>query len=270
MGEGLRSRIVSLTTDFGLSDSYVGQIKAGMLTVARDLCLVDLTHQIPAQDVSEAAFQLATAWTAFPPGTVHLVVVDPGVGTPRRPIAFAYAGHCFVMPDNGLGSFVLGGDDPDVLVTLDRPQFHRPSVSRTFHGRDVFGPVAAHLANGTPIEEMGTPADPASMVRLPMQAVERLDQLVRGPVLSIDHFGNCRTLIRPSDVPWPTSDVWVRCGPAIVRGIVETYGSVAEEHTLALFGSHGGLEVAVRLGNAAKAWDITKGAMVEIWPNEES
>lgn len=263
-----RSGIVSLITDFGLSDTYVGQIKASLLTVARGLQLVDLTHQIPAQDVPEAAFQLATAWAAFPPGTVHLVVVDPGVGTPRRPIAFTFEGHLFVTPDNGLGSFVLGDRAPEHVVVLDRPDYHRPRVSKTFHGRDVFAPVAAHLASGRTLDEVGTAVDPASFVRLPLPTVEREPGLVRGPVVSIDHFGNCRTLIRPEDVPWPRDQVWVRCGSAMVRGIEETYGSVPEEHTLALFGSHGGLEIAVRMGNAARAWDIARGTFVEVVPAE--
>ncbi|MDI3339229.1 MAG: SAM-dependent chlorinase/fluorinase [Sphaerobacter sp.] len=264
----VRSGIVSLITDFGLSDSYVGQIKASLLAVSRTLQVVDVTHQIPAQDVAEAAFQLATAWNAFPPGTVHLVVVDPGVGTPRRPIAFAFEGHLFVTPDNGLASFVLREQQPEQLVVLDRPAFHRPSVSKTFHGRDIFAPVAAHLASGRALAEVGTEVPPQSFVRLPLPAVERGERVVRGPVVSIDHFGNCRTLIRPEDIPWPRDQVWVRCGSAVVRRIEETYGSVPEEHTLALFGSHGGLEIAVRMGNAARAWDITPGMFVEVFPAE--
>src|SRR5690606_1996034 len=265
---GARSGIVSLITDFGLSDTYVGQIKASLLTVDRGLQLVDLTHQIPAQDVAEAAFQLATAWEAFPPGTVHLVVVDPGVGTPRRPVAFAYCGHLFVTPDNGLGTFVLQDQEPEQLVVLDRPEFHRPRVSKTFHGRDVFAPVAAYLASGRELTEVGTEVPPSSLVRLPLPAVEREERVVRGPGVSIDHFGNCRTLIHPEDGPWPRDQVWGRRGSAMVRGIVETEGSVPEEHTLALFGSHGGLEIAVRMGSAARAWEITRGMFVEVMPAE--
>lgn len=259
-----RSGLVSLVTDFGLSDTYVGQIKATILGVWPSLRVVDLTHQIPAQDVGEAAFQLATGWAAFPKGSVHLVVVDPGVGTPRRPIAFAFRGHFFVMPDNGLATLVLGGALPDSLVVLDRPEFYRSRVSKTFHGRDVFGPVAAHLAAGRALDEVGTPALPDSIVLLDLPPIERSENAVRAPVVSIDHFGNCRTLIRADDIPWAPSMVWVRCGQAVVRGIVDTYGSVPEFHTLALFGSHGGLEIAVRQGNAAKAWNIARGTTVHV------
>lgn len=259
-----RSGLLSLITDFGLSDTYIGQIKGVILGIDRGLHVIDLTHSIPAQDVAEAAFQLATGWQAFPPGTVHLVVVDPGVGTPRRPIAFSFGGHFFVMPDNGLPTLVLGGEAPDELVVLDRPAMHRPVVSKTFHGRDVFAPVAARIAMGHALSAVGTPVPPDSLVRLNLPGIERLEQAIRAPVVSIDHFGNCRTLIRPEDIPWPHDEVWVRCGMAVIRGLSETYGSVPEQHTLALFGSHGGLEVAVRFGNAAKAWDIVRGTVVEV------
>lgn len=261
---GNRSGLVSLLTDFGTSDTYVGQIKAVMLGIAPEVTFIDLTHEIPAQDVLEAAFQLATAWSAFPVGTVHLVVVDPGVGTPRRPIAFEFAEHIFVMPDNGLASLVLNGAQPTRLVVLDKRDAQRARVSRTFHGRDVFGPVAARLAAGQPLDEVGSAADPATMVALDLPPLERGADWVRGPVVSIDHFGNCRTLIHSGDLAWPADQVWVRCGTATIRGIADTYGAVEEGRTLALFGSHGGLEIAVRMGSAARAWEIHRGMVVEV------
>jgi S-adenosylmethionine hydrolase len=259
-----RSGIISLITDFGLADTYVGQIKAVILGIDPALRIVDLAHTIPPQDVAEAAFQLATAWRAFPEGSVHLAVIDPGVGTPRRPIVFRHHGHYFVMPDNGLATLVLGNNQPDRLVVLDRPAIHRPVVSPTFHGRDIFAPVAASLAAGRPLDEVGSVADFGSLIRLAIPAVEREGARVWGPVVSIDHFGNCRTLIQPGDLPAPPNRVQVRCGPVVIRGIVPTYGSVPSGHTLALFGSHGGLEIAVRDGNAARAWDITRGSIVEL------
>lgn len=264
MATARRSGIISLITDFGLADTYVGQMKAVILGTDHALQVVDLTHSIPPQDVAEAAFQLATAWTAFPEGTVHLAVVDPGVGTPRRPVAFRHHGHLFVMPDNGLATLVLGESQPDRLVVLDRPEIHRRGVSRTFHGRDIFAPAAAFLAAGRELDEVGSAADPATLVRLSIPPVEREGDWVRGPVVSIDHFGNCRTLIRPGDLLAPPEQVQVRCGRVVIRGIVPTYGSVPQGRTLALFGSHGGLEIAVRDGNAARAWEITRGTMVEL------
>ncbi len=264
MDDGRRSGIVSLLTDFGTSDNYVGQMKGVMLGLGPSLRIVDLTHEVPAQDVLEGAFQLATGWSAFPPGTVHVAVVDPGVGTARRPIAFVFHDHLFVMPDNGLATLVLDGANPHDLVVLDRPEFHRPVVSRTFHGRDIFSPVAAHLALGRTLGEVGSQADPASIVRLSLPPVQRTPNSARGPVVSIDHFGNCRTLIKPSDIPAPRDRVRVRCGHAVMLGIQETFGSVEPGRTLALFGSHGGLEIAVREGSAARAWEIARGAMVEV------
>lgn len=261
-----RSGIISLITDFGLADTYAGQMKAVILGIDPAIQVVDLTHHIPPQDVAEAAFQLATAWLAFPVGTVHLAVVDPGVGTPRRPVAFHHQGHLFVMPDNGLATLVLAGNQPDRLVVLDRPEVHRPNVSRTFHGRDIFAPVAGYLATGRTLDDVGSTTNTATLTRLAIPPVERAGSTVRGPVVSIDHFGNCRTLIQPSDLPAPPEQVQVRCGPVVIRGIVPTYGSVSKGRTLAHFGSHGGLEIAVRDGNAARAWDVARGTVVELTP----
>lgn len=261
-----RSGIISLLTDFGLADTYAGQIKAVILGIDPTLQVVDLSHTIPPQDVAEAAFQLATAWLAFPKGTVHLAVVDPGVGTPRRPVAFRHHGHLFVMPDNGLATLVLAGKQPERLVVLDRPDVHRPNASRTFHGRDIFAPVAGYLATGRALDQVGSPNGTAALSRLAITPVERAESGVWGPVLSIDHFGNCRTLIQPSDLPAPPDRVQVRCGHVVIRGIVPTYGSIPKGRTLAHFGSHGGLEIAVREGNAARAWEITRGTIVELTP----
>lgn len=261
-----RSGIISLITDFGLADTYAGQMKAVILGIDSTLQVVDLTHNIPAQDVAEAAFQLATAWLAFPEGTVHLAVVDPGVGTLRRPVAFRHDGHLFVLPDNGLATLVLTDKQPDRLVVLDRPEFHRPSVSQTFHGRDIFAPVAGYLAAGQALDEVGSATGTATLTRLAIPPVDRGGSNVRGPVVSIDHFGNCRTLIQPSDLPAPPEQVQVRCGHMVIRGIVPTYGSVPKGRILAHFGSHGGLEIAVRDGNAARAWEITRGTIVELTP----
>ncbi len=261
-----RSGIISLMTDFGLSDTYAGQMKAAILGIDPALQVVDLTHNIPPQDVAEAAFQLATAWLAFPEGTVHLAVVDPGVGTHRRPVAFQHHGHLFVMPDNGLATLVLAGSQPERLVVLDRSDVHRPQVSKTFHGRDIFAPVAGYLATGRMLTEVGSATSAATLARLAIPPVERVESTVRGPVVSIDHFGNCRTLIQPEDLPAPPERVQVRCGHVVIRGIVPTYGSVATGRTLAHFGSHGGLEIAVRDGDAARAWEITRGTIVELTP----
>jgi len=261
--------IVTLLSDFGLRDTYVGQMKGVMLNILPTAQLVDLTHEVAPQDVTEGAFQLATAWRSFPLRTVHVAVVDPGVGTSRRPIAFLYEGHFFVLPDNGLCSFVLGSNLPDIAVVLDRPVARLPTVTSTFHGRDLFSPAGAQLARGIALEELGSKIDPKSLIRLSFPVVEPGESVVRGPIVSIDHFGSCRTFIGPNDLPAPVDRVIVRCGRAVVRGIVRTYADVPEGRTLALFGSYGGLEISVRSGNAARAWELERGMTVEVTGSDD-
>src|SRR6185437_6562046 len=156
-------------------------------------------------------------------------------------------------------SFVLGGKDPDLAVVLDRPVARLENVSSTFHGRDVFAPAGAQLARWIGLEELGSAIEPGSLIRLDFPVVERANGVTRGPIVSIDHFGSCRTFIRPEDLPAPVDRVVVRCGRSVMRGIVRTYADVPEGRTLALFGSHGGVELSVRSGNAAKAWELQRG-----------
>ncbi|HET7034086.1 MAG TPA: SAM-dependent chlorinase/fluorinase [Thermomicrobiaceae bacterium] len=252
--------VVTLLSDFGTSDTYVGQLKGVLLGIAPDLSLVDLTHAVPPQDVLEGAFQLATAWRAFPPETVHLAVVDPGVGTSRRAIAVRAGDHYFVLPDNGLISLVRLDAPFEVAVMLAAPAHASP----TFHGRDVFAPAAARLALVGELRSVGKPIALDSLVRLPVAGVARSDAAVRAPVVSIDHFGNCRTLLRPAELPGPPGQLVVRCGALRVAGVRRAYGDVAVGQPLALFGSHDGLELAVRDGHAAREWNITRGALVEV------
>ncbi len=256
--------IVTFLSDYGLEDSYVAQVKGVMLTRHRHLTVVDITHAIPPQDVLEGAFQLATAWRAFPIGTVHLAIVDPGVGTSRRPVAVLVADHLFVLPDNGLLTLVLDEEPATAAWLLDRSEFFRHPVAPTFHGRDLFGPVAAALAAGTLPALVGSPIDPARLVRLPLPRIETGSDHVRGTIVSIDHFGNVRTRIRPEHLPGPPQDLVVRCGRLSVRGIARTYADVEPGQPVAYFGSHGGLEIAVREGDAARTWQLARGMTVEI------
>jgi S-adenosylmethionine hydrolase len=264
------SGIVTMLSDFGLRDTYVGQMKGVILGIAPQAMLVDLTHEVPPQDVTEGAFQLATAWRSFLPGTVHVAVVDPGVGTSRRPIAFRFSDQFFVLPDNGLCSFVLGNETPDYAVVLDRPAARLERMSDTFHGRDLFSPAGAQIARGLTLDDLGSRIDVESIMRLAFPSVEQRPAIVRGPIVSIDHFGSCRTFIRPDDLPAAAERVTIRCGRAVVRGIVRTYGDVPQGRTLALFGSHGGLEISVRGGDAARAWELERGMPVEVTGNDES
>lgn len=251
--------IVTLLTDFGTVDGYVAAMKGALLSVNPTATLVDVTHHIPTQDITEAAFQLATVWTAFPEGTCHLVVVDPGVGSQRRAIAVEAGRHYFIVPDNGLLTLLTSAAPATRAVALDQPKWFRTEVSTTFHGRDVFAPVAGHLSSGVDFKALGTLIPPDSIVALPWAPVLDTPTQIRAPVVSIDRFGNCRTLITRRHLPEDLGPLFVSCGGVTVRGVRRTYSDVALGKTLALFGSHGGLELAVRGGSAAASWDIERG-----------
>jgi hypothetical protein len=257
-------------TDFGTVDGYVAAMKGALLSIFPRANLVDITHHISTHDVTEAAFQLATVWTTFPAGTTHLAVVDPGVGSERRAIVVEVSGHYFVTPDNGLLTLVIGNVAPAAAITLDRPEFFHADVSSTFHGRDIFAPVAGHLASGqVPLAGLGSAIPLDTIVKLPWAPVGGDDGQVHAPVVSIDRFGNCRTLITRSGIGASAADVYVRCGDVTVKGIHHTYSDVPVGKTLALFGSHGGLEIAVRGGSAASSWEIRRGDMVEVFSGSQ-
>lgn len=259
--------IVTVLTDFGTIDGYVAAMKGALLTVNPSATIVDVTHHIPTQDVTEAAFQLATVWSTFPQGTTHLIVVDPGVGGSRRGIAVEIGGHYFICPDNGVLTLILGNNPAERAVHLDSTRLMREDISSTFHGRDIFAPMAGYLSGGRAgFDELGSSIDLESIVSLAWAPVREGDVEIRAPIVSIDRFGNCRTLITQSVLPWDSSDVYVDCGDVTVRGVHNTYSDVPIGKTLALFGSHGGLEIAVRQGSAESSWDLSRGDMVSVFP----
>ncbi len=260
------ARLLTITTDFGLRDAYVAAMKGTMLSICPDLRMVDVTHEIAPQDVMEAAFVLREALPHFPENTVHLVVVDPGVGTERRPVALRHDGQWFVGPDNGLFPLVFGEDDaPADAVVLDRPEWWRTAgPSTTFHGRDIFAPAAAHLAAGRPLEVLGSSAGPLERLRWALPITDA--QGIRGWVVHIDRFGNCITNVARTVIGRQRSGRPLKCivGSSVLRGVRPTYGAAAKGEPLLLFGSSGFLEVAVRNGNAAEMMGIRKGASVDI------
>jgi S-adenosyl-L-methionine hydrolase (adenosine-forming) len=234
--------IAALTTDFGLSSPYVAQMKAVLLAAVPDVRLVDVTHDLPPQSLRHAEVVLRAAAFAFPLGTVHLVVVDPGVGTERRPIAVRSRGLTFVGPDNGVLGIAL--EQPDAkAVVLDRPELFRHPVSPTFHGRDIFAPVAAVLGKGLALEDVGSAITDAVPSRLPK--LRREGGRSYGETLVADSFGNLLTNIPGAFVK----------GAVIVAGksarLVRTYHEGAQGEILALTGSDGYLEIAVRDSSAA-------------------
>jgi len=255
--------LITLTTDFGRQDPFVGIVKGVILGICRAAVLVDLTHDLPPQDVRAAALALEAAVPFFPPGTVHLAVVDPGVGGPRRPLGLAADGQLFVGPDNGLFSFLY--DRPGWrAVTLSEPAYRLPEVSRTFHARDLFAPAAAHLALGVLLEDFGEPAgDP---VRLPWPRPVREGDELAGEVVYADRFGNLLTNLRETDLApllgQGAVEVWV--AGRTIQGLSTFYGERAPGEPGALIGSAGRLEIFVCRGDAARALGAGPGAAVRV------
>ncbi len=255
--------IVTLLTDFGLADTYVGQVKGAILGICPQAQIVDLTHDVPAQDVFGGAFLLWTAVDVFPPGTVHLGVVDPGVGTTRKALAVrSRRGDVFVGPDNGLlvpAIDRLGG--AAIAVELTRRDLWRTDVSSTFHGRDVFAPVAAHLANGLRVEEAGTPvAELERPFRLGPPTKD--DRGLVGSILHVDGYGNLVTNLPGSILP-PRFAVTIH-DHTIREAPHASYQAVATGTLLALVGSSGLLEIAARDASAAQIVGGRRGDVVRV------
>lgn len=255
--------IITLTTDFGLSDSYVAQMKGVMLSIAPEATLVDVTHQVFRQDVVAASAILADAVRAFPPGTIHLVVIDPGVGSERRAVAVETRaegntlGPRFVAPDNGVLTEALQSFAARRAVQLTERRFWRNAVSHTFHGRDIFGPVAAHWSRGVDVSEFG-PALETPLVTLPIERPNVAGDEIRGRIVRTDSFGNLITNIDESLLPKTGREkLVVELGTQRIQGISRYYGEKSPGELLALVGSSGRLEVAVRQGHAGEilaAW----------------
>lgn len=242
--------IITLLSDFGLSDSYVAEMKGVLLARAPAATLIDVTHQVAPGAVPQGQYLLGRAWRWFPPGTVHLAVVDPGVGTARRALAAAAAGHHFVAPDNGLLSF-LPADARFVSLPVAR------AAAPTFHGRDVFAPAAAALAAGAPLESLGSPVSDPTHSPLPTPVHDGV--AVVGEVLYVDRFG---TLV--SNIPGGAVEpgVRIRVAGSDVGPLRRTFADVERGSLIACVGSGGTVEIAVRDGSAARLLGVGVGTEV--------
>jgi S-adenosyl-L-methionine hydrolase (adenosine-forming) len=277
----IMSRPIALLTDFGTVDTYVGVMKGVILSICPDAPIIDLTHAIQPQNIRQAAFRLLNSYAYFPKGTIFVIVVDPGVGSARHPIAVEAKGYTFVAPDNGILSYVLlelGGGQP---VTLENAAYQLGSVSYSFHGRDIFAPAAAHLAKGVPLEDFG--AQPERLVALNAPVLDAEDTAIRGEVLDVDHFGNVITSIghlfwnradqltlrprfgaRNLVVTLPAATSTIQIAGQQVRGIKKTYSETARGDLLAMIGSSGYLEIAVNHGSAAERLRVSPDDRVDI------
>ncbi|MCW5211304.1 SAM-dependent chlorinase/fluorinase [Desulfobulbus sp. TB] len=270
------SGIITLTTDFGLVDPYLGQMKGAILRQNPTVQLVDLSHAIPRQNILEAALVLHSSYAFFPSGTVHLVVVDPGVGSQRRMLVAKGDSHYFVAPDNGIFSLLLREEIVDRVYQIEEKKLFAEAVSATFHGRDIMGPIAAALAQGVPLDKVGPETAPASCVSLALSAlpVARITgQEIRGQVLQIDHFGNIRTTVRRQDLksfidrPQCTPQCHVQINGQHIQGLQDirsTYAEAKVGELLALIDSAGYLEIAVNQGSAAEYISCSVGDGVQI------
>lgn len=255
--------IISLLTDFGTRDAFVGIMKGVILAINAEARLVDLSHEVPPQDILAGALLLHSATPFFPPGTIHLAVVDPGVGSERRAILVETRDAFFIGPDNGLLSLAAPVESALRIIHLNKAGYFLSPQSHTFHGRDVFAPVAAHLSRGVAVGQFGSPL--TNMERLTLPAVERREGSLSGRVIYIDRFGNAVTNISEADLrPFSRESLLVSMGVVQVNGVVPTYAAVEVGAPVALINSWGMLEIAVRNGSAARQFGIQLGCRIHL------
>ncbi|MBI3744044.1 MAG: SAM-dependent chlorinase/fluorinase [Chloroflexi bacterium] len=258
--------LITLTTDFGLSDAYVASMKGVILGINPAATIIDITHQVPPQDILYGAFVLATAWKSFPKDSIHVAVVDPGVGTARKVVAARWRGHTFVGPDNGLlalalteafeqrGKARLAGDA--VAHELTNSRYHCEPVSPTFHGRDIFAPAAAHLSRGVSLAKMGPRLRSLQQLATVSPPAMSRKGVIRGSVAHIDIYGNCITNIAQDE--WKMENVRAA---GRVLALQRTFGDA--DGPLAYWGSYGYLEIAVPNGHAARELGLKRGDEVK-------
>jgi S-adenosyl-L-methionine hydrolase (adenosine-forming) len=255
--------VIALLTDFGTRDHYAGTMKGVMLGICPDATLVDISHDLPAHDVLAGALELAACYRYFPASTIFLVVVDPGVGSTRRGIAVDTGDHSFVAPDNGVLTGVLDEHPAKRSVELTERRYARPTVSRTFEGRDRFAPAAAWLAKGIDLAALGRPAGSIQRLEIPRPQADAEE--IRGQVLRVDRFGNLITNIdRKTFEKLAAQTLDVRVEGHTVPEVVSTYADAAPGDVCALFGSTDHLEIAVNGASAAAALGLGRGAAVHI------
>jgi len=255
--------IIALLSDFGSTDHYAGTMKGVILGICPDASLVDITHEVAAHDVLDGALQLAAAYRYFPVGTIFLVVVDPGVGSARRGIAVDTGDYRFVAPDNGVLTAVVRDVPPKRVVELTERRYARPTVSRTFEGRDRFAPAAAWLAKGIQLSALGRAV--TDYHRLELAVPETGEDGIRGVVVRQDRFGNLVTNIdRRTFDALGRGAIEIVAGPHVIGRLVATYAEIPPDDVCALFGSTDHLELAANAGSAAIRLGLARGDVVVI------
>jgi S-adenosylmethionine hydrolase len=268
-GRAMAGPIV-LLTDYGLQDTYVGVLKGVIARIAPGVPVIDLLHAVRPQHVRQGAYALWVAEPYFPDGAIFVAIVDPGVGTERRAVAVELNRKYFLAPDNGLLSFLLERYEVARAVVLENPAYRLEPVSSTFHGRDIFAPAAAYLAQGVRLEQLGMPLEPSRLVRLPPPRREFHDGVWIGEILHIDRFGNLITSLAAAELhigqtPQERFRWRIAVREHTMVGIYSTFAEVAEGELLAYVGSDGLLEIGCRNGSAALRLQVNLGEVVRAW-----
>jgi S-adenosylmethionine hydrolase len=261
-----RAPLIALLTDFGTADGYVGVMKGVVLGIVPRMPLVDISHEVPPQDIAAGAWVLSTSWRFFPSASIFLCVVDPGVGGARRAIALRAGAHLFVGPDNGLFSYVLDRVPGEAAVVLDNPRYQLPAPSATFHGRDIFAPGAAHLAAGVPLASLGTPLEPATLVRLPSPRSVWHGASLHAQVLHVDVFGNLITSVPPelTSTVLAEPQTLLRIAGQTISARGSTFADGPSARPFMLRDSSGHLAIAIREASAASALGARRGDLIVI------
>ncbi len=253
--------LITLTTDFGYQDPFVGIMKGVIAGINPRAQVIDLTHGIAPQDVMAGALSLRQAVPYFPPGTIHVAVIDPGVGGARRAIGIASGGNYFIGPDNGVLSFAVAGAKPERIVELSNPEYQLKAAGTTFHGRDIFAPAAAHLSLGVPPAALGPSLSAFVELRLP--EVRREHGRWEGEILYIDRYGNLFTNLTARDLTGlPRGELRIAAGSTLIAGIAKSYDSVAAGELVAVWNSSGFLEIAVNRGSAQRICNARVGDQI--------
>lgn len=257
-------QIITLITDFGLEDGYVGTMKGVILRINPEARIIDITHEVEAHNIFEAAFVLATVYRFYPRGSVHLVIADPGVGSKRKPILMETEDYYFVGPDNGVFTFVSEHSEIRRVTAISEPKYLLPRISDTFHGRDIFAPVAAYLTRGVDPWEFGRPLKKFEKLKIPRPQKKRRELL--GEIIHIDKFGNLVSNITQESVGdlLPGKSYQIIVGGRKISRLSRSYSEAKKGEVLVIFGSSGFLEISVNQENASRALSLKKGDPIRL------
>ena len=257
--------IITLTTDYGTNDHLVGTLKGVILKINPDVNIVDITHNVTSYDLLDGALAIGSSYSYFPPRTIHVVVVDPGVGTDRRPLLVSGETQYFVAPDNGVLSLVYEREESLLVRHANVEHYYLQPVSKTFHGRDVFAPVAAWLSKGSQAAAMGDEINDYKKFSMPRPKAS--DGVLKGVVLRVDSFGNLVSNFRPDDLPASALEngtVQFQIGSQTVSRLVDTFAKGNPGETFAYIGSNGFVEFGVNRGSASKTLSVSRGVAITL------